>query len=57
MSTDPHERRLADKIRSALDHALKFGRRELAEKLRLLHDSCLDEDDVSPESRRLLDRR
>lgn len=41
--TVPH-RRLVDKINAAALHALDHGRREIASKLRLLHDAVVEEE-------------
>ena len=57
MTSEIPTRRLSDKIRLAFEHALEFGRREFAEKLRLIHDSCLDEEADAPQQGRTTGRR
>ena len=39
-----HHRRLVDKIVAAALHALDHGRREIAVKLRLLHDAVVEKE-------------
>ena len=41
--TVPH-RRLVDKINAAALHALDHGRREIASKLKLLHDAVVEQE-------------
>lgn len=43
IETAPH-RRLVDKINAAALHALDHGRREIASKLRLLHDAVVEKE-------------
>lgn len=58
MSEDENpQRRVSDKIRDAIERAVEVGRREIAERLRLVYQSVVDEDENHPRDRRGRDRR
>lgn len=52
MSDDSPNRRLSDKIRLALDHALNLGRQDVAGNLQLIHDAVVEEETRDRKRRR-----
>ncbi len=52
MVDETHARRLSDKLKIAIDVAIKTGRTKFNEQLRLLHEAVVkDEDEYDPNRR------
>ena len=50
------KRRLSDKVADALAQAMKQGRKEIADRLRLVHESIIDEETGYRPTRRIVER-
>ncbi len=54
-TTASGKRRLSDKVADAFAQAVKQGRKEIADRLRLVHQSIVDEETVFQPTRRIVE--
>jgi hypothetical protein len=52
LATGKANRRLSDKVKEAVEHALAHGRERIARRLELLHQAIVEEDEAYSDNRR-----